>query len=183
MAARAVNFFKEYDLLLSPATIVEPFAVQDRYVTGSSTMWIGSRSPLQSLWRVVQHYLCPAASLALACRSGCRWSPRLALRASYWLPPKCWRIFRACGKTHPSTQGHQREGCHSTWPSRYLPRCAFRLSTGRSKSSIRRNSFDARIEMTFTGIHRAGTDSGAAESKMHNPPGQEPTGDRLCGPR
>ncbi|WOH75673.1 amidase family protein [Bradyrhizobium sp. NDS-1] len=33
MAARAVDFFKKYDLLLSPATIVEPFAVQDRFVT------------------------------------------------------------------------------------------------------------------------------------------------------
>lgn len=33
MASRILEFFEEYDLLLSPATIVEPFPVKDRYVT------------------------------------------------------------------------------------------------------------------------------------------------------
>lgn len=32
MASRILEFFEEYDLLLSPATIVEPFPVKDRYV-------------------------------------------------------------------------------------------------------------------------------------------------------
>jgi amidase len=32
MTARAVGFFKSYDLLLTPATIVAPFPVQNRYV-------------------------------------------------------------------------------------------------------------------------------------------------------
>ncbi|WP_354132652.1 amidase family protein [Bradyrhizobium sp. RT4b] len=33
MMTRAVDFFKEYDLLLSPATVVEPFPIENRYVT------------------------------------------------------------------------------------------------------------------------------------------------------
>jgi hypothetical protein len=37
--------------------------------------------------------------------------------------------------------------------------------------------------MLASNIHRAATGNGAAESKTHNPPRREPTGDRLCGRR
>ncbi|MET4391570.1 Asp-tRNA(Asn)/Glu-tRNA(Gln) amidotransferase A subunit family amidase [Bradyrhizobium sp. F1.4.3] len=118
MAARAVDFFKKYDLLLSPATIVEPFAVQDRYVTECD----GKRFKHYVDWVAIACAItlacCPALSLPCGFTSsglpvGLQMVAAPRAEGQLLLAPKCWRIFWACGKIHPSTQGHQREGCHS----------------------------------------------------------------------
>ncbi|MDE5466250.1 amidase [Bradyrhizobium sp. CSS354] len=63
MSARALQFFDQYDLLLTPATIVEPFPVQNRYVTecGGKTFdnyvqWLG-------IAYAITLACCPALSL------------------------------------------------------------------------------------------------------------------------
>lgn len=63
MTARAVQFFETYDLLLTPATIVEPFPVQNRYVSecdGKSfdnyVQWLG-------IAYAITLACCPALSL------------------------------------------------------------------------------------------------------------------------
>ncbi|WP_246207909.1 amidase [Bradyrhizobium rifense] len=63
MAARVLKFFEEYDLLLSPATIVEPFPVRDRYVSECN----GERFDNYIEWVAIAFAItlvcCPALSL------------------------------------------------------------------------------------------------------------------------
>lgn len=63
MAARAVEFFKTYDLLLAPTTIVAPFPVQNRYVAECA----GKRFDNYVEWLGIVYAItlacCPALSL------------------------------------------------------------------------------------------------------------------------
>ncbi|WOH52431.1 amidase [Bradyrhizobium sp. sBnM-33] len=63
MTERALEFFKTYDLLLTPATIVEPFPVQERYVTECA----GKRFDNYVEWLAIAYAItlacCPALSL------------------------------------------------------------------------------------------------------------------------
>nr|WP_249810014.1 amidase family protein [Bradyrhizobium sp. 139] len=63
MAARAVEFFKEYDLLLSPATIVEPFPVLDRYVTECDGKKLDHYVDWVAIASAITLACCPALSL------------------------------------------------------------------------------------------------------------------------
>ena len=68
MFDNATRFFAEYDLLLSPATIVAPYPVEQRYVEecdgqdSSTTMSNGSPSPMPSPWSARRPCRCPAGS-------------------------------------------------------------------------------------------------------------------------
>src|SRR5581483_1616534 len=63
LAARAEQFFKTYDLLLAPATIVPPFPVQNRYVAECA----GKRFDNYIEWLGIVYAItlacCPALSL------------------------------------------------------------------------------------------------------------------------
>lgn len=63
MAARAVEFFKTFDLLLAPATIVAPFPVQNRYVAECA----GKKFDNYVQWLAIAYAItlacCPALSL------------------------------------------------------------------------------------------------------------------------
>jgi amidase len=63
MSARTIEFFRNYDLLLTPATIVPPFPVEDRYVAACA----GKKFDNYVEWLVIVYAItlvcCPALSL------------------------------------------------------------------------------------------------------------------------
>jgi amidase len=63
MAARAFEFFKSYDLLLSPATIVAPFPVQDRYVAECAGKKFDNYFEWLAIVYAITLACCPALSL------------------------------------------------------------------------------------------------------------------------
>ncbi|UFW71410.1 amidase [Bradyrhizobium sp. WU425] len=63
MMTRAVDFFREYDLLLSPATIVEPFPVQNRYVTECNGKKLDHYVDWVAIASAITLSCCPALSL------------------------------------------------------------------------------------------------------------------------
>jgi amidase len=100
MTARTIEFFKSYDLLLAPATIVAPFPIEQRYVAecagkNSTITWNGSASSMRLRWRAVRPCRCRADLPPRACRSGCRWWPRRGARRNCSPAPRCWRMFWA----------------------------------------------------------------------------------------
>ena len=63
MAARAVAFFKDYDLLLTPATIVAPFPVQNRYVAECAGKAFDNYVQWLGIAYAITLACCPALSL------------------------------------------------------------------------------------------------------------------------
>lgn len=63
MASRILEFFEEYDLLLSPATIVEPFPVKDRYVTECEGKRFENYFDWVAIAFAITLVCCPALSL------------------------------------------------------------------------------------------------------------------------
>jgi amidase len=63
IAARVVEFFKSYDLLLAPATIVAPFPVQDRYVTECAGKKFDNYVQWLGIVYAITLACCPALSL------------------------------------------------------------------------------------------------------------------------
>ena len=113
MTARTIEFFKNYDLLLAPATIVR--AVPDR-ATLCCRM---RRQKIRQLCRMARHRLrhhagvLPGAVAALRIYGvrpagrRCRWSLRPAARRSCSPAPRCWRIFWACAAPRRSIRGRR----------------------------------------------------------------------------
>ena len=107
MTARTLEFFKTYDLLLAPATIVAPFPIEQPLCRRMR------RQEIRQLRRMARHRLCdhagvlPGAVAALRIHRlrpagrACRWSRRRAARRSCSPAPKCWRIFWACAAPTP----------------------------------------------------------------------------------
>ena len=63
MTARTIEFFKSYDLLLSPATIVAPFPVQDRYVAECAGRKFDNYVEWLGIVYAITLACCPALSL------------------------------------------------------------------------------------------------------------------------
>jgi amidase len=63
MTARAVEFFKTYDLLLSPATIVAPFPVENRYVAECAGKKFDNYVEWLGIVYAITLACCPALSL------------------------------------------------------------------------------------------------------------------------
>jgi amidase len=63
MTTRAVEFFKTYDLLLCPATIVSPFPIRDRYVTECDGKKFGNYVEWLGIVYAITLACCPALSL------------------------------------------------------------------------------------------------------------------------
>lgn len=63
MVARVLKFFEKYDLLLTPATIVEPFAVQDRFVTECDGKRFENYVDWVAIAFAITLVCCPALSL------------------------------------------------------------------------------------------------------------------------
>ncbi len=63
MAARALEFFRTYDLLLTPATIVAPFPVEDRYVAECAGKNFDNYVQWLGIVYAVTLVCCPALSL------------------------------------------------------------------------------------------------------------------------
>ena len=124
MAARTLEFFKTYDLLLAPATIVAPFRSRTAMspnapARNSTIMSNGSASSMRSRWSAARRCRCRAGSPRRACRSDCRWWRRRAARRSCSPAPGCWRIFWASAAPRRSIRGrrssdpHGRSACAS----------------------------------------------------------------------
>jgi amidase len=98
MLARTLEFFGTYDLLLTPATIVAPFPIENvtspnAPARNSIITSSGSPSSTRLRWCAARRCRCHAASPHRACRSGCRWWGRRAARRRFWPAPGCWRTF------------------------------------------------------------------------------------------
>src|SRR5262249_41981710 len=63
MTARAMEFFKNYDLLLTPATIVPPFPVQNRYVAECAGKAFDNYVQWLGIVYAITLACCPALSL------------------------------------------------------------------------------------------------------------------------
>jgi amidase len=63
MTARTLEFFKNYDLLLTPATIVPPFAVENRYVTECAGKKFDNYVEWLGIVYAITLVCCPALSL------------------------------------------------------------------------------------------------------------------------
>ena len=63
MTARAVEFFKTYDLLLSPATIVAPFPIENRYVAECAGKKFNNYVEWLGIVYAITLACCPALSL------------------------------------------------------------------------------------------------------------------------
>jgi amidase len=63
MAARAAEFFKTYDLLLAPATIVPPFPVENRYVAACAGKTFDNYVEWLGIVYAITLACCPALSL------------------------------------------------------------------------------------------------------------------------
>jgi amidase len=63
MAARALEFFKTYDLLLTPATIVAPFPIENRYVAECAGKKFGNYVEWLGIAYAITLACCPALSL------------------------------------------------------------------------------------------------------------------------
>ena len=63
MTARAVAFFEDYDLLLTPATIVAPFPVENRYVAECAGKKFGNYVEWLGIVYAITLACCPALSL------------------------------------------------------------------------------------------------------------------------
>jgi amidase len=63
MLQRTVEFFEDYDLLLTPATIVPPFPVEERYVASCAGHEFGNYVEWLAIAYAVTLVCCPALSL------------------------------------------------------------------------------------------------------------------------
>jgi amidase len=63
MTARTIEFFKAYDLLLTPATIVAPFPVQNRYVAECAGKKFDNYVEWLGIVYAITLACCPALSL------------------------------------------------------------------------------------------------------------------------
>jgi amidase len=63
MTARTLEFFRNYDLLLTPATIVAPFPVGNRYVTECAGKRFGNYFEWLGIAYAITLVCCPALSL------------------------------------------------------------------------------------------------------------------------
>jgi amidase len=63
MAARALEFFKTYDLLLTPATIVPPFPIEHRYVSECAGKTFDNYVEWLGIVYAITLACCPALSL------------------------------------------------------------------------------------------------------------------------
>jgi amidase len=63
MTARTIEFFKTYDLLLAPATIVAPFPVENRYVAECAGKTFGNYVEWLAIVYAITLVCCPALSL------------------------------------------------------------------------------------------------------------------------
>ena len=112
MTARTLEFFETYDLLLTPATIVSPFPIEDRYVAECDGKKFDNYVEWLGIVYAITLVCCPALSLpcgftASACRSACRWWRRPAAKRSFSPAPGCWKTFWACAAPHRSIRGHR----------------------------------------------------------------------------
>jgi amidase len=83
MTARTVEFFNTYDLLLTPATIVAPFPIENRHVAECAGKKFGNYVEWLAIVYAVTLVCCPA------------------------LAPGCWRIFWACAERRRSIRGRR----------------------------------------------------------------------------
>ena len=102
LAQRYLAFFDKYDLLLTPATVVAPYPIENRYRRR------GERPQVLQLRRVARDRLCDhglvrhraVAALRLharePARSACRSPARRAARRASWRPRRRWRTCSAC---------------------------------------------------------------------------------------
>ena len=111
LAQRYLAFFDRYDLLLTPATVVAPYPIENRYVAevnghkfANYVEWLAIA---YAITVVVRHRRCrcPAASRARTCRSACRSPARRAAKRASSPPRRRWRIFWACAERRRSSRG------------------------------------------------------------------------------
>ena len=111
MTARTLEFFETYDLLLTPATIVPPFPIENRYVAECAGKKFDNYVEWLGIVYAITLACCPALSLpcgftasglpvgvqvvGAAARAMRRCSPA----------PRCWRIFWACAARRRSIPG------------------------------------------------------------------------------
>ena len=112
MTARTLEFFKTYDLLLTPATIVAPFPVENRYVAECAGKKFDNYVEWLGIVYAITLVCCPALSLpcgftASGLPVGLQMVARRAARRSCSPAPKCWRIFWACAAPRRSIRGRR----------------------------------------------------------------------------
>ena len=101
LARRMLEFFDTYDLLLTPATVVGPFPIENRYVAEVDGHKFANYIEWCAIAYAITIACCPALSLPCGFTAenlpvGCRSSRRRAARRASWLPRRRWRIFSAC---------------------------------------------------------------------------------------
>jgi hypothetical protein len=110
MTARTLEFFKTYDLLLTPATIVAPFPVENRYVAECAGKKFDNYVEWLGIVYAITLVCCPALSLpcgftASGLPVGLQMvAPPRGEAQSFSPAPRCWRIFWACAAPRRSIQ-------------------------------------------------------------------------------
>ena len=115
MTARTLEFFENYDLLLTPATIVAPFPIENRYVAECAGKKFDNYVEWLGIVYAITLVCCPALSLAvriyrfgpagrIADGGGTAWRGAACLRA-----PRCWKIFWACAAPRRSIPKPHRD--------------------------------------------------------------------------
>ena len=102
LAQRYLEFFDTYDLLLTPATVVAPFPIDNRYVAEVN----GHKFANYVEWLAIAYAItvCCGTALSLpcgfttreSCRSACRSPVHRAARRAFSPPPRRWRMCSAC---------------------------------------------------------------------------------------
>ena len=119
MTARTLEFFKTYDLLLCPATIVPPFPIENRYVAECDGKKFDNYVEWLGIVYAITLACCPALSLPCgftAVRPAGRIADRRrrrAARRSCSRAPRCWRISWACAAPRRSIRGRRQRQSHS----------------------------------------------------------------------
>ena len=107
LAQRYLAFFDQYDLLLTPATVVAPYPIENRYVAEVN----GHKFENYVEWLAIAYAVTvscgtalslPAASRASISPSACRSPVRRAARRACSPPRRRWRTFWACAERRRS---------------------------------------------------------------------------------
>ena len=111
MTARTLEFFKTYDLLLTPATIVAPFPIENRYVAECAGKKFDNYVEWLGIVYAITLVCCPALSLpcgftASGLPVGLAGGGSAARRGTASRRCQgCWRTFWACAAPRRSIQG------------------------------------------------------------------------------
>ena len=137
-------FFDTYDLLLTPATVVAPFPIENRYVAEVN----GHKFANYVAWCAIAYAItlacCPAMSLPCgftrresARRPADRRARRAARRAS-WPPRRRWRIFLACAARRRSIRASldSLSRIHSTLIAAWMQAARFASTCSTMVSSV-----------------------------------------------